>query len=149
MTDIKDITTLLLALIPEDMKSDDLINDGLVEIAAMDMASKLGLNDFRLVRVDKDDGTVETYIEPELDYKQTRLAAYLAYGLYLDKLMLIFTNDAINFSTLTFSIKGLEKRPERIKDAIYYNHRYCQEMLDGINSTSSVIGTAKQFGKRM
>lgn len=146
MTSIKEIKNILLALIPDEMKSDDLVSDDIVKVGAMDMATRINLEEFDFIEEVGVDGVEETFISPTLTFQQKRLASYMAYGLYLEKLQLLYTNDAINFSTLTFSIKGLEKRPEAIDGAIYKNKRYVSDLINSTNGTDSIVGTVVKFG---
>lgn len=146
MTSSDEIKTLLLELIPEDMKDDRLVTNGLIKLAVINMGAALGIEDMVITEEVNEQDEVVYNITPELTLKQVSLASYFAYGLYLEKLKLSLNQDAINFSTLTFSIKGLEKRPEAINDSIYYNKRYLESQIDMLNGSSVLLGTAKQFG---
>ena len=151
MTTSKDVEQMLLACIPSDMRADGLIEADLIKLGVIDMCSALGLTDvsFENVTESTEDGEVNYYtITPELDLFQQRLAGYFCFILYLEKLKLSLNQDAINFSTLTFSIKGLEKRPEAINDMIYQVRRYLDDTIDRLNGGGAlgILGTARQFG---
>lgn len=155
MTDLNEIMKLMLPKIPLDMRTDDMIDIELARIGVMDMASALEFPTLHIEEtteeiVDETTGELVTvtnyYTVEDLDFKQQRLAAYYAYGAYLHRLKLAFTNDAINFSTLTFSIKGLEKRPDAINDNIYMWNRYLPDEIARAKGNPVVIGIVTQFG---
>lgn len=151
MTTSKDVEQMLLACIPSDMRADGLIEADLIKLGVIDMCSALGITDvsFEEDTDFTDDGDEVTYyhITPELDLFQQRLAGYFCFILYLEKLKLSLNQDAINFSTLTFSIKGLEKRPEAINDMIYQVRRYLDDTVGRLNGGSlGIIGTARKWG---
>lgn len=155
MTDLTEVIDLMTPKIPLEMRSDDMIDIELARVGVIDMASALGFESLDLQKstetsYDEETGEeieiVSYTVEPSLTFRQLNLAAYYAYGAYLQKLKLMYTNDAINFSTLTFSIKGLEKRPDAINDNIYYWNRYLPDEINKASGSASVIGTARQFG---
>ena len=154
MTDLTEVIDLMTPKIPLEMRSDDMIDIELARVGVIDMASALSFESLNIEKhvemVDGDDGElveqVSYTVEPDLPFRQLNLAAYYAYGAYLQKLKLMYTNDAINFSTLTFSIKGLEKRPDAINDNIYYWNRYLQDEINKASGSASIVGTARQFG---
>lgn len=154
MTDLTEVIDLMTPKIPLEMRSDDMIDIELARVGVIDMASALSFESLNIEKhvemVDGDDGElveqVSYTVEPDLTFRQLNLAAYYAYGAYLQKLKLMYTNDAINFSTLTFSIKGLEKRPDAINDNIYYWNRYLQDEINKASGSASIVGTARQFG---
>lgn len=151
MTTSKDVEQMLLACIPSDMRADGLIEADLIKLGVIDMCSALGITDVSFVEATDftDDGEEVTYytIEPELDLFQQRLAGYFCFILYLEKLKLSLNQDAINFSTLTFSIKGLEKRPEAINDMIYQVRRYLDDTVSRLTGGAlGILGTARKYG---
>lgn len=146
MTSSDEIKTLLLELIPDDMRDDNLVTSGLIKLAVINMGAALGIENMVVTEGQNEQSETVYFITPDLTLKQISLASYFAYGLYLEKLKLSLNQDAINFSTLTFSIKGLEKRPEAINDSIYYNKRYIQDQIDLMNGSAAILGTAVQFG---
>lgn len=156
MTNLTEVIDLMTPKIPLEMRSDEMIDIELARVGVLNMATALGFESLNITKhveevEDPDgEGTIEEVsytVEPELTFKQLNLAAYYAYGAYLDKLKLAYTNDAINFSTLTFSIKGLEKRPESIGDQIYNWNRYLPNEINRASGNSGgIVGTAVVFG---
>lgn len=155
MTNLSEIIDLMLPKIPLDMRTDDMIDIELARVGVMDMASALDFPTLHIEEktnesIDEETGelvtTKEYTVQEALDFKQQRLAAYYAYGAYLQRLKLAYTNDAINFNTLTFAIKGLEKRPDAINDSIYMWNRYLPDEIDKARGNSVVIGIVTQFG---
>lgn len=151
MATLQNVKEMLIACIPEDMREDGLVEPTLIKLGIIDACSALGISglDFEEYTSFDEDGNeiIDYTITPNLTLEQQRLAGYFCYILYLEKLKLSLNQDAINFSTLTFSIKGLEKRPEAINDQIYSVRRYLKDQIDRINGASSaILGTAKVFG---
>ena len=146
MTSSDEIKTLLLELIPDDMRDDNLVTSGLIKLAVINMGAALGIENMVVTEGQNEQSETVYFITPDLTLKQISLPSYFPYGLYLEKLKLSLNQDAINFSTLTFSIKGLEKRPEAINDSIYYNKRYIQDQIDLLDGSAPILGTAVQFG---
>lgn len=148
MTTTKDIKTMLMACIPEDMQEDNLVNNDLIKLGVIDMCSALGVENvsFELIEGEAGEQDDEYSITPDLSLFEQRLAGYFCYILYLEKLKLTLNQDAINFSTLTFSIKGLEKRPEAINDQIYQTRRYLSDYIDRAQGSAAILGKAVQFG---
>lgn len=151
MTRLSEIELMLNSLIPVDMQSDSLVTMDMLKIGVVDTCSSIGVNDLLFEPVTETDEkgneqVVDYIITPDLTLAQQRLASYYAYILYLEKLKLVLNNDAINFSTLTFSIKGLEKRPEAINDMIYTAKRYLSDYQDRLTGSDAILGNATQFG---
>ena len=156
MTNLSEIIDLMLPKIPLDMRTDDMIDIELARVGVIDMATALDFPTLHIEEttnesIDEETGeliTTKNYsVAEQLDFRQLRLAAYYAYGAYLQKLKLAYTNDAINFNTLTFAIKGLEKRPDAINDSIYMWNRYLpDEISKARGSGNVVIGIVTQFG---
>lgn len=151
MTRLSEIELMLNSLIPVDMQSDNLVTMDMLKIGVVDTCSSIGVNDLLFEPVTETDEkgneqVVDYIITPDLTLAQQRLASYYAYILYLEKLKLVLNNDAINFSTLTFSIKGLEKRPEAINDMIYTAKRYLSDYQDRLTGSDAILGNATQFG---
>lgn len=150
MVTTNDIREMLDTCIPEDMRADGLIEVGMLKLGIIDACCALGIEDFEFKEIipeEPDEEKEKVYeIIPDLTLSQQRLAGYFCYLLYLEKLKLSLNQDAINFSTLTFSIKGLEKRPEAVNDQIYMVRRYLQDQVDRMNGSSAIVGTAKAYG---
>ena len=148
MTKLNEIRILLESLIPEDMRSSGLIEDEMLKVGVIDACSSLNIDDlkFSTIPSEEDPSKNDIVITPDLTLAQQRLASYYCYSAYLEKLKLSLNQDAINFSTLTFSIKGLEKRPEAINDQIYLVKRYLSSYEDKLNGSNAILGTAVQYG---
>lgn len=148
MVTTDDIKAMLETCIPEDMRADGLVEVDMLKLGIIDACCALGIEDVEFIAIENPEtGEIDSYeIIPDLTLAQQRLAGYFCYLLYLEKLKLSLNQDAINFSTLTFSIKGLEKRPEAVNDQIYMVRRYLQDQVDRINGSAAILGTAKMFG---
>ena len=125
-----------------------LIEDEMLKVGVIDACSSLNIDDlkFGTIPSEEDPSKNDIVITPDLTLAQQRLASYYCYIAYLEKLKLSLNQDAINFSTLTFSIKGLEKRPEAINDQIYLVKRYLSSYEDKLNGSNAILGTAVQYG---
>ena len=149
MTKLNDVRILLESLIPEDMRASGLIEDDMLKVGVIDACSSLSIDDLKFDEVPSDNPETpsekDIVITPDLTLAQQRLASYYCYIAYLEKLKLSLNQDAINFSTLTFSIKGLEKRPEAVNDQIYLAKRYLSSYEDKLNGSAAVLGTAVQY----
>ena len=155
MTNLQDVMDLMTPLIPNDIRSEVVINIDLAMRGTYEMAVALKLENFHIdeqAQEDVDENgepvTTTTYFaSPELTFEQKYLAAHFAYRAYLLKLKDSLTRDAINFSTLTFSIKGLEKRPEMINDSLYQLNRYLDGEVAKVSGANAILGTAVQYGE--
>ena len=154
MTNLQEIMDLMMPLIPNDYRT-EMVNDiDLAKRGVVEMAVALKFPTFKIIEkvgegVTDDGELVETttyFANTELTFEQIYLAAYFAYRAYLMKLKDSFTRDAINFSTLTFSIKGLEKRPEMVNDSLSQVNRYLDDEIARVNGSHSILGTAVQYG---
>lgn len=150
MTTTDDIKVMLESCIPEDMRADGLVDSNMVKLGVIDACCALGIGNLEFEEIEDpsaEEGADVVYsISPDLTLAQQRLAGYFGYILYLEKLKLSLNQDAINFSTLTFSIKGLEKRPEAVNDQIYLAKRYLEDQVNMLNGSAAIVGTAVQFG---
>ena len=154
MTNLQEVMDLMLPLIPNDIRSDMVGDIDLAVRGTYEMAVALNIPNFQIVNevsndINDDGEIVENktyYTNPTLTFEQIYLAAYFSYRAYLMKLKDSFTRDAINFSTLTFSIKGLEKRPEMINDSLYSVNRYLENEIARVSGSRSIVGTAVQYG---
>lgn len=153
MTNLQEVMDLMMPLIPNDIRTEMADDIDLAKRGTYEMAVALKFKDFHIdTQINKtfdDDGNIvqETkyFVDPELTFEQIYLAAYFAYRAYLLKLKDSFTRDAINFSTLTFSIKGLEKRPDSLNDTLYQVNRYLESEIARVTGTSTILGTARQY----
>ena len=154
MTNLQEIMDLMMPLIPNDYRSEMVDDMDLAKRGAIEMAVALKFPTFKIteevgeeITDDGDLVEVTTYFaNQELTFEQIYLAAHFAYRAYLMKLKDSFTRDAINFNTLTFSIKGLEKRPEMINDSLYQLNRYLENEVAKVSGARAIVGTAVKYG---
>ena len=154
MTNLQEIMDLMMPLIPNDYRSEMANDIDLAKRGTYEMAVALKFPSFRITEESSsdvnDEGEVievtKYFASQELTFEQIYLAAHFAYRAYLMKLKDSFTRDAINFSTLTFSIKGLEKRPEMINDSLYQLNRYLENEVAKVSGASSILVTAVMYG---
>jgi hypothetical protein len=157
-TTLDSIMDMMLPLIPDDYKTEiaedsTLAYRGLIETG---MALNININFYYEdieTQVTDEAGVTTTVvvnkmmgIEEDLSSSEKYLASYYAYRAYLMKLKDELNRDAINFKTLTFEIKSLEKRPEAINDSIYYANRYLDDLIAQISGSKSLSAVVVQFG---
>ena len=153
MTSFKDILNITVPKIPDEFQEEVLADESYAYTGCIDMIVALGL-DADVIWEEKtdynDDGeeiiVKEGYCTADLTLEQKWLAALYSYKVYLEKLKVSMTVDAINFSTLTFSIKGLEKRPENINDTLYRLDRYLNQEINRAIGASAILGTVVSYG---
>lgn len=150
MTSLKSIQAMMLPLIPDDYKT-DIETDIDLCVYGSNQASVLINKQFTILseRNTTDDGNeiVEYSIEEDLNSFEIYLCAMCSYKAYLIRLKDEFNRDAINFKTLTFEIKSLEKRPEAINDSIYSINKDINSLVSQITGSNSLCGVAKMFSK--
>lgn len=148
-TSLRSVMDMMMPIIPTDYKTDiaddiDLAYRGLVE---MGIALR---QDYTFVYENIDvDGVITptiTSINEDLTMSEKYLASHYAYRSYLMRLKDELNRDAINFKTLTFEIKSLEKRPEAINDSIYSLNRYLSDTVAVISGSTSLEPAVSQFG---
>lgn len=148
-TSLKSVMDMMIPIIPKDYKTDiandvDLAYHGLIEMG-------VALHrDFTFVYEDviKDGVTTSTVtsINEDLTMIEKYLASHFAYRSYLMRLKDELNRDAINFKTLTFEIKSLEKRPTAINDSLYSLNRYLDYTVAQISGSTALIPAVTQFG---
>lgn len=147
MTKLSSIQNLMLPLIPDDYKT-DIQSDITLCVLGVAQAGVLLGKTFKLINetieVDGKDEII-TCIEDEMTSSEIYLCAMCSYKAYLLKLKDEFNRDAINFKTLTFEIKSLEKRPEALNDSIYSVNKDINSMVALISGSNSLVGVAKSF----
>lgn len=150
MTKLKNVQSMMLPLIPSDYKT-DIETDVDLCIYGTNQASVLLGKTFTVVSEDitSDNGEISTEysIEENLNSFEIYLCALCSYKAYLVRLKDEFNRDAINFKTLTFEIKSLEKRPEAINDSIYSVNKDINSLVSQITGSNSICGVAKMFSK--
>lgn len=144
---------MMLALIPNDYKTDIASDIDLVELGVIEMGAALGKEIEFISEItqepDEDGELVEKetkYVSADLTISEAYLASYFSYRAYLLRLKDEFNRDAINFKTLTFEIKSLEKRPEAINDTLYQINRYLTNYVAQAKGADAILGTVVQFG---
>ena len=151
--DVDLVKSLMLALIPDNYKTEIAEDVSLVERGIIEMSVALSLDlliNYETTTEENNGEVVEVKVPvsctPALTVDQAYLASYYAYRAYLLKLKDEFNRDAINFKTLTFEIKSLEKRPEAINDTLYQVNRYLGSVVDQAKGAGCVLGRVVQFG---
>lgn len=139
-TTLKEILDMMLVNIPPEYKS-ELANDyDFAEQGIIEMGVALG-DEYTFSGTDAD-----RVVDTQLPMNKRWLAARFAYLCYLNRLWDEFNRDSVNFSTITFSIKGLEKRPESIQDQIYKMRRYIANDIMLASDYGSSVGFVSKFG---
>lgn len=141
MTPLKDIMDIMIPLIPDEYMSNVVSDYNLVKRGIVDMAVRLQYDDIKFIE-EEDGENITLYCDKDLSLGLKWLSAEFSYRAYLLKLKDLFNRSAINFETLTFKVKGLEKRPENIDSTIYRIEKQLQQHIDIVNGTDpeSVIG---------
>lgn len=151
---LNQIQSMMLALIPTDYKTEIAEDMDLVELGCIEMAAALGKELFFETEstektVDGETVIIETkYVSEDLTISEAYLASYFAYRDYLLRLKDELNRDAINFKTLTFEIKSLEKRPEAINDTLYQVNRYLNNYINQAKGSTAILGKTKKFGAK-
>lgn len=154
MTPLKDILNIAVPKIPLELQDDARQDESYAFTGCIDMIVALNIDaDVIWEETEEiaDDGTVETvkhgYCTKDLTLSEKWLAALYTYKVYLERLKIEKSVEAINFSTLTFSIKGLEKIPENINDSIYWLNRSIQQEIDRAKGSNAVLGNVYVYGE--
>lgn len=138
-TTVKEILDLMLALIPKEFKSDIAEDYELAERGLIEMGVALG-QEFTF----EGEGA-DRHIDVTLTMAEKWLASHFAYRCYLLRLKDELNQNAVNFSTITFSVKGLEKRPEAINDTLYQLNRYLDDAITRAKDGNCLIGYITKF----
>ncbi len=154
MTKLLDVLKITSSRLPYEAQEEFLQDEDRAYSGVLEMCVKLGIDasfiDVEEEVINPDTGLPEIvkvkYCSENLTISQQYLSALFSYRIYLEQLRELFTQDAINFNTITFAIKGLEKRPESIGSALYTINRYIKDEIDLINGASRIVGTARMYG---
>lgn len=153
MTSFKDILKMTVPKIPTEYQEEVMKDESYAYAGCVDMIMALGLDaDVQIEtseEVDDEGNTVIVeigYCTVDLSFKEKWLAALYTYKAYLERLKVSSTMEAINFKTLTFEIKGLEKIPENLNDSLYTLNRYLDQEIDKALGTSAIIGVVTSYG---
>lgn len=154
MTPLKDILNIAVPKIPLELQDDARQDESYAFTGCIDMIVALNIDaDVIWEETEEitDEGTVETvkhgYCTKDLTLSEKWLAALYTYKVYLERLKIEKSVEAINFSTLTFSIKGLEKIPENINDSLYWLNRTIQQEIDKAKGSNAVLGNVYVYGE--
>lgn len=139
-TTVKTILDSMLSRIPKEFKTELAEDYELAEQGIIEMGITIGA-DYSF-----DGDGAERQIDAELSMAETWLAARFSYRCYLERLWDELNRNAVNFSTLTFSIKDLQKRPESIQDELYKLNRYLDGEIARATGVSSIVGMVSEFG---
>ena len=154
MTPLKDILNIAVPKIPLELQADARQDESYAFTGCIDMIVALNIDaDVIWEETEEitDEGTVEIvkhgYCTKDLTLSEKWLAALYTYKVYLERLKIEKSVEAINFSTLTFSIKGLEKIPENINDSIYWLNRSIQQEIDRAKGSNAILGNVYVYGE--
>lgn len=140
-TTVKQVLNMMLPLIPDDLKTGISNDYSLAKHGLVEMGVAIGKN-----FVFSGEGENEQ-IDVELPMAELYLSSYFTYRCYLMRLKDELNQNAVNFSTLTFSIKSLEQRPKSVDDSIYAVNRYLNDEIARVLGASGVVGFVTQFGR--
>ena len=153
MTSFQDILSIAVPKVPLELQEEAKADESYAYTGTIDMIVALGLDAdvFWITEETVDDNgdfieLKKGYCTVDLTLSQRWLAALFTYKVFLERLKMEKTIEAINFSTLTFSIKGLEKIPENINDSIYWLNRNIESEIAKAKGTSSILGTVVMYG---
>lgn len=154
MTSFQEILSIAVPKVPLELQEDAKADESYAYTGCIDMIVALGLDAdvFWETTKDIDESTGEVvevtkgYCTADLTLQQRWLAALFTYKVFLERLKMEKTIEAINFSTLTFSIKGLEKIPENINDSIYWLNRNIENEIAKAQGANAILGTVVAYG---
>lgn len=148
-TPLQDILKITVPKVPTAYQEEVMNDESYAYAGCIDMMVNLGLDgDFITETTITSSGEEEKHMSCTLDLtlRQKWLAALFTYKCYLERLKDSLTRDAINFKTLTFELKSLDKRPENINESLYTLNRYLSDNIAIALECDSVVGIAVQFG---
>lgn len=154
MTSFQEILSIAVPKVPLELQDEARKDESYSYTGCIDMIVALGLDadvfwETEQVLDEQTGEMVEVkhgYCTADLTISQKWLAALFTYKTYLERLKLEKSIEAINFKTLTFEIKGLDKIPENINDSIYWLNRNIQAEIDKANGTNAILGTVISYG---
>lgn len=154
MTSLKDILSIAVPKVPLELQEEVRNDESYAYTGCIDMIVALGMDadviskTEEVVNEETDEITeVPTYYcTADLTLSQKWLAALFTYKVYLERLKIEKSIEAINFKTLTFEIKGLDKIPENINDSLYWINRTINNEVDKANGANAVLGIVSTYG---
>ena len=154
MTSFQDILSIAVPKVPLELQEEAKADESYAYTGCIDMIVALGLDADVFWEttdgIDEETGELvevkKGYCTIDLTLAQRWLAALFTYKVFLERLKMEKTIEAINFSTLTFSIKGLEKIPENINDSIYWLNRNIETEIAKAKGSNAILGTVVAYG---
>ena len=154
MTSFQEILSIAVPKVPLELQEEAKADESYAYTGCIDMIVALGLDADVFWEtsdaIDEESGELVTiqkgYCTIDLTLAQRWLAALFTYKVFLERLKMEKTIEAINFSTLTFSIKGLEKIPENINDSIYWLNRNIEAEIAKAKGSNAILGTVVAYG---
>lgn len=154
MTSLKDILSIAVPKVPLELQEEVRNDESYAYTGTIDMIVALGLDADVVWEIteDIDEETGELveskkgYCTADLTLSQKWLAALFTYKVYLERLKIEKSIEAINFKTLTFEIKGLDKIPENINDSLYWLNRTIDNEIEKASGANAVLGVVSVYG---
>ena len=154
MTSLNDILNIAVPKVPLELQEEVRNDESYAYTGTIDMIVALGMDADVISEttevVDKETGDVSKvtsyYCTADLTLSQKWLAALFTYKVYLERLKIEKSIEAINFKTLTFEIKGLDKIPENINDSLYWLNRTIDNEIEKASGANAVLGVVSVYG---
>lgn len=154
MTSLKDILNIAVPKVPLELQEEVRNDESYAYTGCIDMIVALGMDADVIGETteefDKETGELKEvtsyYCTADLTLSQKWLAALFTYKVYLERLKIEKSIEAINFKTLTFEIKGLDKIPENINDSLYWLNRTINNEIDKASGANAVLGVVSAYG---
>lgn len=139
-TPVKEILDYMIVRIPTEFKTELSDDYALAQQGIIEMGIAMG-NDFTF-----SGENASMIVNEDLTMSNKWLASRFAYRCYLERLWDELNRNSVNFSTLTFSIKSLEKRPESVQEELYKLNRYLDSEISRASGASAIVGFVSEFG---
>lgn len=156
MTQLSEIVGLMLPRIPVDIRDKIEADESCAYLGCIEMLITLGLEEDADVITDKktitdpktgkERNAVTGYCTRDLSLSERWLASLYTYKVYLEQTHDELTRRAVNFKSLTFEIKSLDKQPEQFRNKIYDFNRWINNEISKALHTNTVVGKARKFG---
>lgn len=154
MTSLKDIMNIAVPKVPLELQEEVRNDESFAYTGCIDMIVALGMDADVISEtkeiVNEETGETEEVVSyfctADLTLSQKWLAALFTYKVYLERLKIEKSIEAINFKTLTFEIKGLDKIPENINDSLYWLNRTINAEIEKASGANAVLGVVTAYG---
>lgn len=154
MTQFSEILDIMLPRIPYSIKDKIRADETCAYAGCINMLVVLGIEDANVFTEEKTiidangkESTVITgYCDKDLSLAEKWLASLYTYKVYLDQTHDELTRRAVNFKSLTFEIKSLEKQPEQFNNKIYNFNRWINDEIKKALHKGEIVGIARKFG---